>query len=58
MIPMKWAPYFIIALGIFGTIVLAVKGGADAADTIFGIVVCVLAVVGGVVWICIKKKKR
>ncbi len=57
LIPMKWVPYLLIALGIFGTIVLAVKGGSSTGDTIFGIVVCVLSAIGGAVWLVIDIKK-
>lgn len=56
LIPMKWVPYLLIVLGIIGTIVLAVKGGANTGDTIFGIVVCVLSAIGGAVWLAINIK--
>lgn len=58
LIPTKWAPYVLIVLGILGIIVLAVKGGANTGDTIFGIVACALAVIGSAIWLVIKKRKR
>ncbi len=58
LIPMKWVPYLLIVLGIIGTIVLAVKGGANTGDTIFGIVVCVLSAIGGAVWLVINIKNN
>lgn len=57
LIPIKWVPYLLIALGIFGTILLAVKGGANTGDTIFGIVICVLCAIGGAIWLAINIKK-
>ena len=58
MIPTSWVPYLLIILGIFGTVVLATKGGSDTGDTISGIVVCVLCAIGGAVWLVIKNKKN
>lgn len=57
LIPTKWVPYLLIVLGILGTIFMAVKGGANTGDTIFGIVVCVLSALGGAIWLIVKKKK-
>lgn len=54
-IPIKWVPYLLIVLGIMGTIVVAMKG--EGADKVFGIVVCVLAAIGGIVWAVINIKK-
>ena len=56
VIPMKWMPYFLIVLGVFGTIVVAMK--AEGGDRVFGIIVCVLAAVGGAVWLVIKAKRK
>ena len=58
LIPMKWVPYVIIVLGVIGTIVLAIYGGADTGDTIFGIVVCVLSVIGGAIWLAVNIKRN
>ena len=45
IIPMKWVPYLLIALGIFGVIIVAIYGGADTGDTIFAIVTCVFLLI-------------
>lgn len=62
VIPIKWVPYLLIVLGIGGSIFVAVSEspGSDAADRAFGIVVCILAGIGGIVWaiINIRKSKR
>ena len=58
IIPTKWVPYLLIVLGVFGTIVMVVKGDSWNADRISGLVVCILAAVGGTVWAVIKAKKR
>lgn len=57
LIPTKWVPYVLIVFGIIGTIFLAINGGADIGDTIFGIVVCVLCAIGGAIWLAINIKK-
>ena len=56
IIPKKWMPYLFIVLGVFGTIVVAMK--AEGADKVFGLVVCILAAVGGVIWAVIQANKR
>jgi len=57
-IPVKWVPYLLIILGIGGTVFVSIKG--EGGDKVFGIVVCVLAAIGGIIWaiIDIKKSKR
>ncbi len=50
MIPIKWVPYLLIALGIFGAIAVA---RSEAPDKVSGTVVCVLAAIGGVIWAAI-----
>ena len=57
-IPTKWVPYLLIILGIFGIVVMSIYGGADTGDTIFGIVVCFLCVVSGVIWLVINMKQK
>ena len=58
VIPFKWVPYLLIVLGVFGTIIMVVKGESWNADRIFGLVICLLAAIGGVVWVIIRAKKR
>jgi hypothetical protein len=57
-IPTKWVPYVIIILGVFGLIVLVVKGGVDPTDTLIGIVICSLAVIGSSLWLIFSKKRK
>lgn len=57
LIPIKWVPYILIIFGILGTICLAIYGGADTGDTIFGIIYCLLSAISGAIWLAIKIKK-
>ena len=46
-IPVKFVPYLLIILGIGGAILV---GQSEAPDKVGGVVVCLLAGIGGIVW--------
>ena len=56
-IPIKWMPYVLIVLGIGGAVLVAMS---NAPDKVFGVVVCVLTGIGGMIWAAVNilKSKR
>jgi hypothetical protein len=56
IIPIRWVPYVLVILGILGIIVLAMRG--QGSDKVFGIVVCALCAIGGIIWEIMNQKRR
>lgn len=55
-IPRKWTPYLLIILGVLGVFVGVTKG--VGGDKVFGIIVCVLVIIGGAVWAFIDRRNK